>query len=354
MNQNKKIFISGLICLCLMLMISQSFAGIGNRRGTASATELLIPIGSRGTAMGGAVSAITYGAEAIFWNPAGMAASPSRAEIMVSHLNWLAGINVDFAAAYANMGSAGSFGFSFKTLSFGEIPVTTEFSPDGTGEFYSPSFITVGLTYSRAMTDRIMAGVNVKIISEKVVRMNSSGVAFDLGLQYLSPSGVRIGVVLCNLGPDMTANGSNAEYLVDIPGTEAGAIQERMRVPLARFELPTTLDIGLSYDLKVADQNIVTVAGSFINNNFGLDSYKMAMEYSFNKMVFLRAGYSMAYDTDSGNFYTADDNHYLFGPSMGAGLNYKITSGMTLALDYAWRQTQLFEDNQWLTLNLKF
>lgn len=354
MKKHKSLIWISVLTLCIFIVAAQSFAGIGKRRGTASAAELLIPVGSRGTALSGAVSASISGAEAMYWNPAGIAASSSRAEVIVSHLTWLAGINVDFAAAYANFSGIGAFGVSIKSVGFGDIPVTTEQSPDGTGEIFSPAFMTIGLSYSRAMTDRIMAGANIKVISEKIMREQATGYAFDFGLQYLSPAGVRIGIVLNNLGPDMQYDGSDTEYLVEIPGTEAGTRSERLRVSLAKFELPTTLEIGLSYDLKVADKNMVTISSAFLNNNFGLDNYKFACEYAFQKMVFLRGGYSLAYSTDSGSFYTADEDNYLFGPSFGAGFNYNITSGMKISLDYAWRQAQLFDDNQWFTLTLKF
>jgi len=354
MNKHKSLIWLSMMILCMLILVTQSLAGIGLRRGTASASELLIPVGSRGTAMSGAVTANISGAEAIYWNPAGMAAASSRSEVVVSHLNWLAGISVDFAAAYANFGGFGAFGVSFKTIGFGDIAVTTTNSPDGTGEMFSPAFVTFGLTYSRAMTDRIMAGANIKIISEKILRENATGMAFDLGLQYLSPAGIRIGVVLSNLGPDMQFSGSDTEHLVSLPGTEAGTRAERLRIPLARFELPTTLEIGVSYELKVAEKNMVTVSGAFLNNNFGLDNYKLAFEYGFQNMVFLRGGYSLAYNTDNGGFYQADDDNYLFGPTLGGGLNYSITSGMKLGVDYAWRQTRLFDDNQWITLTLRF
>ncbi len=56
--------------------------------------------------------------------------------------------------------------------------------PDGTGSTYSPSFLMVGLTYSKVITDRISVGTNAKLISEKIQNTSANGFAIDVGVQY--------------------------------------------------------------------------------------------------------------------------------------------------------------------------
>ena len=60
----------------IVLAFSATVALAGNKDkiAGAGAQELLIPVGSRGIAVGGAFNAIVTGNEAIFWNPAGLAA----------------------------------------------------------------------------------------------------------------------------------------------------------------------------------------------------------------------------------------------------------------------------------------
>jgi hypothetical protein len=328
-------------------------AGTGKRRGTAGALELLLPVGSRGTALGGNFISAISGVEAIHWNPAGVAASSYSAELMASHFNYIADIDVEYAAVAAKLGNLGYFGLSLRTLDFGEIPVTTEAAPEGTGELFSPTFVTVGFTFSRQMTDRIFFGTNMKIVTESIEAQSATGVGFDFGLQYSTgPGGVKLGIALKNLGPNMKFDGSGTETRVAIGGTEPGTRVENLRTPLAAFELPSTLEIGLSYDLTFGEMGNLTVAGNFMNNNFGLDQYGLAGEYNYNDLIFLRGGYTLAYDSEGDEFLSSEEG-FLFGPSLGGGVNLNL-GAFDLSLDYAYRTAKLFDNNQWFSMTLGF
>ncbi|MCI0698437.1 PorV/PorQ family protein [candidate division KSB1 bacterium] len=342
-----------LLAVSVLLAVSPADAGTGKRRGTASGVELLIPVGSRGTGLGGNVSSTISGIEAIYWNPAGLAVSSTSAEVMFSHLRYIADINVNYAAASFRFG-IGSIGLSVKSLDFGEILETTELQTEGTGATLNPSFVTLGLTYSRQMTDRIAFGVTGKVLSEKVLSTSASTFAFDFGLQYAtSVKGLKLGVTLKNLGPNLQFSGSDAETRVTPGGSEPSTRNRNFRVPLGSFELPTTLELGVSYDVAFGEKSLLTFSGNFLNHNFGLDQYGLAAEYNLNKTIFLRGGYTISYDPDTDKFKSQDDE-YLFGPSFGGGVNFKVSEKMHLNLDYAYRMTELFDDNQWFTFTLTF
>ncbi len=342
-----------LLAAAVLLTVSSPQAGTGKRRGTAGALELLIPVGSRGTGLGGNVNSMVYGIDALHWNPAGLALSPAPAEIMVSHFKYIADINVNYAAGAAKFGF-GNIGISVKSLDFGEIPVTTEQQTEGTGESLNPAFVTIGLTYSRQMTDKISFGATAKIISEKILRTSASGFAFDFGLQYAtSLKGLKLGIVLKNLGPNMKFDGSDLESRQPPAGSEPGTRNRNFRISLAAFELPSTLEMGISYDLGLGEGNNLTVGGNFTNHNFGLDQYGVSAEYVLNKAIFLRGGYALAYDSDQSKFVSQSDE-YLFGPSFGAGVKMKLGESMDLNLDYAYRTAEFFDDNQWFTITLGF
>ena len=130
-------------------------AGSKKRRGTAGAQELLIPVGSRGTAMAGAYVSGISGLEATEWNMAGLSGMSNNGQAMSSYSSWIAGIGVTSAAIASSFGGSSVFGISLKSLDFGEIPVTTALLPDGSGENYSPSYMTLSFLFSRKMTDRI-------------------------------------------------------------------------------------------------------------------------------------------------------------------------------------------------------
>jgi hypothetical protein len=353
MKNSVKLVALLLLTVSVFFAVSSADAGTGKRRGTASGLELLIPVGSRGTGLGGNVSSTIKGLEAIYWNPAGLAGGTSPAEVMVSRLSYIADIDVNYVAAGFRFGF-GAIGISVKSLDLGEIPVTTELQTEGTGETLSPNFVTIGLTYSRQMTDRISFGATGKVVSEKILRSSASTFAFDFGLQYAtSVKGLKLGVALKNLGPNMRFSGTDAETRTQLGGSEPSSRDRNLQVELGSFELPSTLELGVSYDVAFGENSIMTVGGNFLNHNFGLDQYGVAAEYNLNNTIFLRGGYTIAYDPDTDNFMSQEDE-YLFGPSFGGGVNLKVSESMRLNFDYAYRMTELFDDNQWFTLGISF
>jgi len=340
--------------IIVLLISSDLFAGTGRRRGTAGATELLIPVGSIGTALNGSYISGIKGIEAIYWNPAGLAVSSHTAEAIISYQNYLADMSVNYGAVMAKFGKVGVFGLSIKTLDFGEeIIETTVENPDGTGQTFSPSFLTLGLTYSRRMTDRITFGTNIKVISEEIIDVNATGFAFDFGLQY-GLGGFKIGVVLKNYGPSMSFTGSRLEHDVQIPGTESGSRVESLRIETASFELPSQFEIGTSYSLNIGEQNSLTVMGAFHNNSFSFDSYNIGAEYSFDDWIYLRGSYSLANKTgleNKSNGLTSSNEDYLFGPALGAGLKVKVSDRFIMNLDYAYRSVAIFDNGiQWFSI----
>src|SRR5262249_43429900 len=55
------------------LVAASAWAGSDGRKGTNGAVELQIPVGARSTALGAPSTSDVSGAEATFWNPAGLA-----------------------------------------------------------------------------------------------------------------------------------------------------------------------------------------------------------------------------------------------------------------------------------------
>ncbi len=332
----KKIILS---LIGLALILTSLEAGTSKRKGTAGAEELRIPVGSRGVALGGGVVAEVNGVDALFWNPAGASFTNKSAEAMFSHVTWIADIKVNYLSAIANFGGVGVFGVSLKSLDFGEIPITTVDEPDGTGERFSPTFLTAAVSYSRRMTDRIYVGANLKLISERILRESATGFAVDIGLQYRLESGLKFGAVMKNVGGNMRFDGPDLEWGVVIPGSEPGSPVRSLRVPLQEFELPAAFELGFAYSFKIGE-SALTLAGSFQNNNFTLDEYKGGLEYSFKNILFLRVGYSYVNETD-----------YVFNsPSFGVGFNIPLGGTLEASVEYTYRKVKFFDNNQFLTL----
>ncbi|MGA9116611.1 MAG: PorV/PorQ family protein [Bacteroidota bacterium] len=315
-------------------------AGSPTRRGTAGAMELLIPVGSRGSATGGAMNAVASGVDAIHWNPAGM--SQTRGvEAMFSTLSYLADIQVNYFAVASDFGDIGTFGLSLRSLDFGDIPITTVENPEGTGGTFSPNFISGSLSYARAFTDRILGGFSVKLVSERIMRTSATGIGFDLGVQYLSETGLRLGVTLKNLGPEMSYEGPDLESFVGLPSQEPGSRDRALRLPGAGFELPSVLEIGAGYRHMFDEENAFLAMGNFQNNNFAADEFRFGLEYAWRDLLFLRGGYMLLGQNN------AEDN--IYGVSLGAGVTVPV-SGARIGFDYAYRQADFFDSNHWITV----
>ena len=331
-------------------------ANSGQWRGTAGAQELLIPVGSRGTALNGAFTSGINGVEAIYWNPAGLAISENMAQIMFSHQIYLADISVNYGAVAANFEKFGALGLSIKSLDFGEnIAETTIENPDGTGREFAPIFITLGLTYARQISDRVIFGATVKIISEQIINTQATGYALDFGMQYFTGlDGLKLGFALKNFGPRMSFSGPELDHNIQIPGTEAGTGQEELRIKTAEFDLPSQFEIGLSYLLKMSLNNSLTVMGLFQHNSFSFDTYNLAAEYSFNEWVYLRASYTVAQQEDldgNNDGFTSSTEEYLFGPAFGAGIRLNLGETSVMNIDYAYRTAAIFNNGiQWFTI----
>ena len=340
------------ICAGLAFMVSGLLAqDVKNDRiGTAAATELLIPVGARDMAMGGSGIAISSGVDAIFWNPAGLGRMTGSAQGMFSTMNYIADIRLNYGAVGLNFGGFGTVGISIKSMDFGNIPLTTADDPEGfAGRTFSPSFVVVGVTYGRAFTDAITAGGTLKLIREDMHRVTGSALAFDFGIQYHGVAGfqgLNLGVALKNVGPQVNFDGPGLLRLAQ--AADGNRPTQFFASNAASWELPTSVEIGVSYTRTLAENFSYAVNGSFANNNLALDSYKLGGEVKYDLGTLLVAGRGGIDLMDKG----ADDAQ-IFGPTLGFGLTY-LTPGVDITLDYAYRQTDFFDSSSMFSLVLGF
>lgn len=324
---------------------------IQNRRiGSSAATELLIPVGARDMAMGGASIAITQGVEAIHWNPAGLALLGTSAEALVSSMSYIADINMNYGAVGASFGRLGVVAVSVRSLDFGDIPMTSNDDPDGEGgRIFSPAFITAGLSYALAFSERANAGVTVKVVSETMGRATGSGVALDLGVQYHTVGGIpglNIGVAMKNFGPEVAFGGSG--LLRRATSSEGRRSEQYYKLETASFQLPSVVELGATYERSLGGNMMLTTNGAFVNNNLALNSYRFGGELGLNvekAALYGRGGMELA--------ETGEIDEFIFGPTLGFGIYYEAV-GINFMLDFAWRQVEYFNNNSVVSIKLGF
>ena len=296
----KNIFRSLIIVLALLLTLDV-YAGGGNRTGTGGAAQLLIPVGPRGIAMGEANIAIASGIESIFWNPAGVASMGNSTSAMFSHMSYIADIGVEYGAVSTNFEGFGVVSLSLKSLSIGDILVTTTTDPDGLGGAkFSPQMLTAGLSYSRQLTERISVGLTANLITETLGDVSSTGLGFNVGVLYntlADINGLSIGIVMKNVGPQMQYDGSGMLVLSSV--ADQSRPPQYTKIEAAKFDLPSSFEMGVGYKAEFDEQNYLQFAGAFLNNNFSEDEYKLGAEYAFNNQFFARLGYQFSPNLDS-------------------------------------------------------
>jgi len=347
MNNKYLVFIT--LLLVLMFSIQPIFAG-GRKLGTAGAPELLIPMGARSVGMAGSNIANVINTEAIYWNPAGLSRL-ENAEATFTYMTYFADMSISYLTAGFSAGGLGKFGISLQAMNVGEIEVTTLEVPEGTGEIIKPNYLTAGISYAKLLTDRISFGLNTKLITEKIGNMSATAVGWDLGLQYRSDVNIDFGIVLRNLGSKIKFDGTGIEYDSDIPYSNPNATTRKTKLDMASHELPTSLQIGLAYRYNLSEQHKTNFVGQFVNSSYSFDQLVGGMEYSYKDMVFLRGGYNMPFFPDEYSGDSKDD--YQYGLHLGAGVSLPVGTNR-LRIDYAYRDMELFDGNNYFTLGFEF
>ena len=311
-----------LVLMIAVLLIASTASATTSKMGIAGATELRIPVGTRSTAMAGAVAADTWGTEALFWNPAG-AVGTEGTEAYLSYRGYIADMHVTYVAVVSRF-AYGAIGVNAKVLSLGDIFVTTETAWEGTGEVYSVNIPVLGLTYAIDLTDKVYFGLTGVYFSERIMDTQATGLSFDLGFQYLTGwRTLKIGLVMKNYGRRASYSGSGFEYAVHVPGDDPEAAPRIMTLSSAPFELPSYFQIGLSYEWEFENNRSFVLNGDFQSNNFSNDEWRLGGEYNYEDLFFIRGGYVFC-----------DQDEYLYGPAIGLGVQFEMGNTVT-RVDYS-------------------
>lgn len=335
------------LALALVCMGTVDVQAAGqNRAGTAAAMELLIPVGARDMALGGASVATTSGLAALHWNPAGLSRGTNDAELMVSTMSYLADIRVNYIAASADFG-IGTFAADIKALDVGDIPVTTEGQPDGTGADFSPTFFTLGVHYSKDLTDRISVGGTTHYIVNRIERVDATALSFSAGLQYVNLGGIDgldLGVALKHIGQRVEFDGSGLLNRGDL--NDLRREPSDYKVQSSSADLPSLFEIGLGYSYNdLAGLGDVNISSVFRHNNYAYDQVRSGVEIGVTEFFDVRLGFDYA---------TSSDDDYLYGTSFGFGIQTAVGGLEDVRIDYAYSNVDFFDALNTFTFQVGF
>lgn len=320
--------------LSLALAFSAS-AGNPQRAGSAGASELLINPFARSAGWGSVNIAGAAGMDATFLNIAGIAASENT-EVSFNNTQWLvgAGIQVNGATLVQRVSDVGVMSITLNAFDYGEWEVTTEDQPEGTGATISPQSMVIGMGYAQQFTENIYGGVHVKLYSSSISNLNTNGVCFDAGVQYRTGASDRykFGITLKNVGPGISYQGDGLGVTLSVP-TYGVPYTQTFESRSAKFELPTQLSIGGSYDWFVPNGK-VTGALNFTSNSFEKDTYHAGVQYSLEDLFAVRVGY-VAFDNRADAMATSA----ISGINGGFSFNVPTGDSGSFAIDYGFRGT---------------
>ncbi len=316
------------------------------KTGTTAAKFLSIGIGPKANAMGGAFTSIANDASSLYWNPAG-AAALTKYEAMFSYTSLYKdlGINLNYIALVIPAGDIGNFGVSVTALDYGEMDVTTELYPEGTGEKFSASSYAFGLSYARNITESFAAGVTIKYITEGIFNSSASGFAFDIGTIFTTPFfGIKFSSIITNYGSKMQMTGEDLLIRYDADPNRNGnnaAVDAYYKTD--QFELPLRLQIGISKAFQFLRDEKFTIAVDATHPNDNSEYLNFGGELSFlDNLISLRGGYK--------GMFLKDNQE---GLTLGAGLNYAL-GVFEVGFDYSYQNYEFLSYTHSFGINLKF
>lgn len=255
-------------------------AGAQDASGSEGSLFLLLPTGAQAVGMGQAMVAARPGSEGIWWNPASIARGDKR-ELAIHHSKTVAGVG-DALSFVSPIRSWGTAAISVNILNIGEQQVT-----DNTNQVIGvilPRDVVFAGSYAAAITKRLSAGLNYKLIQ---LRVDCSGICSSVGAEVKSSRAVDLG--------------TQYEIRAGAPLTFGAAIRNlggklNSRETNRRDPLPTQVEIGSTYRLRFIDHYVkdteVRLSGSYVDTrSFGGKAARFGTDLIYQNKVHLRAGY---------------------------------------------------------------
>ncbi|HKJ69627.1 MAG TPA: PorV/PorQ family protein [bacterium] len=293
---------------------------------------LKIDVAARPAAMAGATTMGSMGADAMFYNPAGLSEMGVSGDFFASRVSWFADMNLNAGALAKDFGNWGVLGVNFVSIDYGKLIGTrvadNEQGYVETGDLDVGAY-AVGVSYARALTNKFKVGGQVKFTSQRLgsnlmpdgetVKNEVSTLAYDFGtIFYPGWQSFRFGMSVRNFSP-------------------------QIRYEENTFELPLTFRIGAAmsmFDLigGLSNQSLLFEVDALHPRDYS-ERLHLGAEYWYSDLIALRAGYKFNYDEE--------------GLNLGFGINYGV-AGVKLKFDYAYSSFGLFNNVNRITIGGSF
>jgi hypothetical protein len=262
---------------------------------TTAGNWLKLETGARGVGMAGAMVAAGTGVSAITYNPSSIGFIKGS-ELYYSKTNYLAGISHSSMAYGTQVTPTDFVAFHLFSFNSGKMDVTNAFFPDGTGEEFDVTGLSLRGTYAKILTDRLKFGVSIKYIRESIYTTAMQTVAIDLGSNFdTGIYGIILGMSVSNFGPDVQFSGEGLEQQVadtlSVDGTLSKLTDE--------FPIPMSFRLGIKKDVFNDSIHKLTVAMDGVNPIDYVVTGNIGLEYSWLETAYVRGGTHLNHDTAS-------------------------------------------------------
>ncbi|MFC2085889.1 PorV/PorQ family protein [Bacteroidota bacterium] len=267
---------------CAMGQLLPSFGR--DRAGTSGYQFLKIPVDARSAAMSQTVASNAFDVSSLFWNPALAAQVTHKTAFGAGYTGYFADVSLSYLGLLHQVGSF-KVGLSVQSMISGDMDVTTEFQPFGTGETFQAVDLAAGLTLAQQLTDLFSYGVTARYVQESLAEIHARTVVFDTGIFYrVGATGAQMAVVIQNFGFDSSVSGEIERVTLD----DVSLLENEFE----SYTPPTTFLLGLTYNVfhRNGDQDL-TVSAQLNNPNDNAESLNIGVEYVWQQILALRSGY---------------------------------------------------------------
>jgi len=295
-------------------------SALAQKVGTTSMQFLKVMPTARGTAMGEAYSTIATGAEAVFWNPGGVAIL-ERPELSFSYIDWIFDTRQGALSVALSLAEWGAVGLQVQYVDYGVFDEAVANPVRLTGRQFKPFTYLVGLTYSRSMTDRFSTGLTVKFAHESLFDDASVSITSTQGLS--ETVNTYANAFLFDFGLVYHTGYRTVTIAASVQNFGASILYAKEASPA-----PMLFRLGIGGDLLSpegllagGEDHRLSAAVDLFQPNDYTQQLHAGIEYEFARKFAVRVGYKFNYDFE--------------GLTMGLGFRQDIAT-MVISFDYSY------------------
>ena len=224
----------------------------------SSALFLRIEPDSRAAGMGNAGVAVAEDANAIFWNPSGLAFQENT-QVGLTHANWLpefdAGLFYEYLVGTYHVDGVGTFGGNVQFLNLGETEIRDN---QGNRLGLTNSYqLAVSTSYGRKITERFGVGTSLRYIYSKLTSGQRAGTGDGNASTFATDISALYRTAPFSLG------GADATFSAGFNIANWGGTLDFNEQEIGRDPIPANLRVGPALTIDFDEYNSVTFATDF-------------------------------------------------------------------------------------------